>query len=442
MKKHTGFTLIEVLVVVIIIAVLAAVAVPQYQKAVLKSKFSSLLPTTKAVRDGNEAYYLAHGRYATATNQLDVTATNNEDMTLELSRDPDYSYVLATHPDLSEKNNLIMYQKQSAQFPGEIHCEAKAEDTQAQWLCERGMHATRSLGEVITEGYNTYVLEGTGNGLTPAQMAAAQNVPTCDTAYTAGATSCHITEATGNTPKTKQVCYSIKGDDDYCVTTEFNEDGKKTRRLSCTSSKCYESRYDADGHETGSGSCNISQMSTDKRYCETYTDIQEYTYENGKLVWKGNCTGGSGGGLSSDKKSCSSYSWIYEYEYGDNVIIERSCMSYNNGINGRGCRGGYYIVSETEYDDNGRISQYKMCWEPHGDNCSTYNNIAKYEYEDGNKVVTYCNRINGNVCEEYRDYVSLYTVDEDGNNTSYKDCRWNADHTECLQTGSFNYEYH
>ena len=170
MKKHTGFTLIEVLVVVIIIAVLAAVAVPQYQKAVLKSRFSSLLPTTKAVRDGNEAYFMAHGGYANAVNQLDVTAANNNDMTLELSRDPDYSYVLATRPNL--ENNLIMYQKHSAQFPGEIHCEAKAEDTQAQWLCERGMHATRSLGEVITEGFNTYVIEGTGNGLTPAEIAA------------------------------------------------------------------------------------------------------------------------------------------------------------------------------------------------------------------------------------------------------------------------------
>ena len=43
---NVGFTLVEVLVVVVIIAVLAAVAVPQYQKAVLKSRFSSLLRRT------------------------------------------------------------------------------------------------------------------------------------------------------------------------------------------------------------------------------------------------------------------------------------------------------------------------------------------------------------------------------------------------------------
>ena len=97
--RNVGFTLIEVLVVVIIIAVLAAVALPQYQKAVLKSRFSSLMPTTKAVHNGNEAYYLTHSGYARLLNELDVTATNNNDMTLELSRDPDYSYVLATRPD-------------------------------------------------------------------------------------------------------------------------------------------------------------------------------------------------------------------------------------------------------------------------------------------------------------------------------------------------------
>ena len=244
-----GFTLIEVLVVVIIIAVLAAVAVPQYQKAVLKSKFSSLMPTTKAICDGNEAYYMAHGGYANAANELDVSTTNNENMTFELSRDLDYAYVLATRPDLNEKNNLIMYQKHSTQFPGETHCEALADDTQANWLCETGMHSVRSLGEVITEGYNTYVLEGTGNGLTPTQMAAAQK---CEAAEALGAT-CTVTTDPNTNNTIRQVCYNINGTGDYCIITEFNGDDKQIRRTSCSSSMCVEYEYNANGAVTKVG---------------------------------------------------------------------------------------------------------------------------------------------------------------------------------------------
>ena len=67
-----GFTLIELLVVVLIIGILASVALPQYTKAVAKSRYSQLITAGKSLKDAMEVYYMANGNYPQYWGDLDI----------------------------------------------------------------------------------------------------------------------------------------------------------------------------------------------------------------------------------------------------------------------------------------------------------------------------------------------------------------------------------
>ena len=76
MKNHQnkgGFTLIELLVVVLIIGILSSIALPQYTKAVEKSRATEAMSYAAAWVTGQQIYLMSNGAFTTTVSNLDIS---------------------------------------------------------------------------------------------------------------------------------------------------------------------------------------------------------------------------------------------------------------------------------------------------------------------------------------------------------------------------------
>ncbi|MBU0634690.1 MAG: prepilin-type N-terminal cleavage/methylation domain-containing protein [Candidatus Omnitrophica bacterium] len=91
--RNGAFTLIELLITCIILGILVTIAVPTYNRAVERSKYSQAIHNLKTLRQAELAYFIDTGEFTEDWAALDsvVNAASSE-----LNSSNDWSYDVAT----------------------------------------------------------------------------------------------------------------------------------------------------------------------------------------------------------------------------------------------------------------------------------------------------------------------------------------------------------
>ena len=101
MKARKGFTLVEILIVVVILGILAAIVIPQFTSASTEAKESALLSDIQAMRSQIELYKIHHndllpGEIGTDPANITTAATSASFETALLSKTDQYGTVGTT----------------------------------------------------------------------------------------------------------------------------------------------------------------------------------------------------------------------------------------------------------------------------------------------------------------------------------------------------------
>lgn len=74
--KRKGFTLVEVLIVVIIIGILASIGIPQFADTIEKARGGEARAGLGHIQTGEKIYFAENEKYTNSTDELDVTFAN------------------------------------------------------------------------------------------------------------------------------------------------------------------------------------------------------------------------------------------------------------------------------------------------------------------------------------------------------------------------------
>lgn len=133
MKDKKGFTLIEILIVVLIVAILAAIALPYYDKALLKAETRGVLVNLKAIGEAQRRHYLATGSYTTNKSDLDIEIPQLRGRVFRYSYQFRASYVQAFGYYKDTSFYIAYYYSTNMDY---VFCAAQTGNLEANKICQ------------------------------------------------------------------------------------------------------------------------------------------------------------------------------------------------------------------------------------------------------------------------------------------------------------------
>jgi general secretion pathway protein G len=96
MKAKRGFTLVEILIVVVILGILAAIVIPQFTEASTEAKTSALVSDLQGVRSQIELYKIQHNDIMPGDTDLDGVVDNAGEFVTDLTTQTDQAGAVGT----------------------------------------------------------------------------------------------------------------------------------------------------------------------------------------------------------------------------------------------------------------------------------------------------------------------------------------------------------
>ncbi|MCD9484313.1 prepilin-type N-terminal cleavage/methylation domain-containing protein [Photobacterium phosphoreum] len=149
MKKQQGFTLIELMIVVAIIGVLSAIAVPAYQNYVAKSETASAVGTLRGLLTNIDMYQQEHaGTFPpnTALGDIGATANMNQLGTITLTQKTGGS------PATPTGGGMVEFVFTSGALDA-LNAKVKYEKTTAGWVCKQDKIPSDAQANSCTTAY-------------------------------------------------------------------------------------------------------------------------------------------------------------------------------------------------------------------------------------------------------------------------------------------------